>query len=308
MNKNIIENHLKQINLLNTLDINNIYILANIILNCKGNIFLTGVGKNTSIAKYMSDIMKSIGLPSFYFCTLNCTHGDMGVIKNDDILIYLSKSGNTEELVNVAKVLYEKNIVSILISSSIISELNKFTTHQLIIPIDNELTFMIPSTSTISYIFIFNILINVLVYKKELTLKLYGENHPGGSIGYLLNTKVKDIMIKDNLPIIKNNITLKQSIIKMTEFKQSFILYVENELLLGIFTDGDLRRILNNNYNLEEKIKNLINKNVLYFNEDELINNIIENYKNSSFLDSGIPILDSNKKIKGILNKSVLFK
>lgn len=97
MNKNIIENHLKQINLLNTLDINNIYILANIILNCKGNIFLTGVGKNTSIAKYMSDIMKSIGLPSFYFCTLNCTHGDMGVIKNDDILIYLSKSGNTEQ-------------------------------------------------------------------------------------------------------------------------------------------------------------------------------------------------------------------
>jgi arabinose-5-phosphate isomerase len=306
MEDNILSDHLNQLNILKNIDLKKLDSLVNLICNCNGNIFFCGVGKNMTVANHMADILKSIGIRAFYFSTINSSHGDLGVLNKNDIVIYLSKSGNTLELINLAKHIQERKIETILISSNICSELHNYVDFNLFIPCENELTHMIPSTSIISFIFIFNIIVKKIVNNKNINIKNYGKNHPGGNIGYVLNTSVRDIMKTDSLPIIESNITLKETLFIMTKFKQSFILYVENEILIGILTDGDLRRSLNNNNNFNIKIKELINHNFKFVFEDDLISKIILEFRNSPYLNSCIPVVNSNQNLKGIINNNIL--
>ena len=314
MEENIINIHLNNLNILKKINLDDIDSLVKLLLDIKGNIYICGVGKNMFIANHFADILKSIGIRCFYFSTINASHGDIGVLQKSDLIIYLSKSGNTSELINMAKLVKNKNIKSILLSSNIENKLLYYTDYNLYIPCDKELTLLIPTTSILSFIFTFNIIVDKIIKTKNMSMDTYGNNHPGGNIGFMINTKIRDVMLTKSLPIITDNINLKNCIFKMTENKQPFILYLENKKLVGIFTDGDLRRILNKTivktslYSLEYKIKDCLNITFEFVYENELLIDVLNKYKNKNYFKSCIPVLNKNDEFEGIINNNILIK
>lgn len=305
----IVENHFNQLKCLNEIEISKVKSLAHLIKNTTGNIFLVGVGKNSTLAKHIADTLKSISVRAFYFCTLNCTHGDIGALQSNDLVIYLSKSGNTEELSNIVNLIKNKEVKTALVSCNQISLISKYVDHNLYLPCCKETTFMVPTTSILLFIFFFNMVINLLVYEKKLSIDDYGKNHPAGDIGFLLNNTISKIMEKNNLPIISENLKIIDVVFEMTKNKFPIIFYTKNKKVIGIFTDGDLRRCINKNKdNLELKIENFINSNYYSLNQDTKLSDLNINFLIKNNLLSGIPILDNNNELVGILNKDLLLK
>jgi arabinose-5-phosphate isomerase len=305
----IVENHFNELKCLNEIQKSTVKSLALFIKNTTGNIFLVGVGKNSTLAKHVADTLKSISIRAFYFSTLNCTHGDIGVLQSDDLVIYLSKSGNTEELSNIVNLIKNKEIKTILVSCNKISIISKYVDHNICLPSCKETTFMVPTTSIIVFIFFFNMVINLLVYEKHLSIHEYGNNHPAGNIGFLLNNTVSSIMEKQNLPIISENLKIIDIVFEMTKNKFPIIFYIKDKKVIGIFTDGDLRRcIQKNKANLELKIKDFINCNYYSINQNTKLSDLDINFLIQKNLLSGIPILNDQKELVGIINKDILLK
>jgi len=306
----IIEKHFNELSCLKKIDIQKVKNLTCLIKNTTGNIFIVGVGKNSTIAKHIADSLKSISIRAFFFSPLNCTHGDIGALNSNDLIIYLSKSGNTIELYNIYNQIKDKKLKTVLISTNQISLMSKNVDFNIYLPFTNETTFMmIPTTSIILFIFFFNMVFHVLVNENKLTIEQYASNHKSGNIGFLLNNKIFDIMETNNLPIISNNLKIIDVIFEMTKNKFPIIFYVKDKKVIGIFTDGDLRRTINQNKNnLDLYIEDFMNRNFYSLNQDIKLSELnIKSMINNNIL-SGIPILDELQNIVGIINKDILLK
>ena len=288
---------------LNNLDINDIEDLANLIIekiNLKKSIYCTGVGKSENIAIHCSNLLKSIGLKAFYLNCLNSIHGDIGTIDENDIIIIFSKSGNTTELINIIPSLKLHNCYLITISCNKDGILNKLTDKSIVLPLTNELEGninTIPTNSYMSTLFYINILTMILIDKIKLNYESYKLNHPGGNIGSTLLT-INDLLIKDFPKIILDEpIKLKNILLEMTKYAIGccFFININNEII-GLLSDGDIRRLLCINSDMIFISENEINKKYYYETDlNKMINNIdkINKYK-------FIPILE-NKKIVGII-------
>jgi arabinose-5-phosphate isomerase len=303
----LIKTHFKELDCLQEININDVNHLAYLIKNTEGNIFFVGVGKNSSIAKHIADTLKSISIRSFYFSPLNCTHGDIGALKSNDLIIYLSKSGNTEELVKIIPQIKNKNIKSVLVSCNLISLISKQVDYSIYLKFSKETTFMIPTVSIILFIFFFNLVINVLVYEKKLSIDDYALNHKSGNIGFLLNNKISDIMQTKNLPIIDQNLKIIDVIFRMTQNKFPVIFYLNNKKIIGIFTDGDLRRcIIEDRQNLDLNLDTFVNKNFYSLNQNLKLSELNIDYLIKNKLLSGVPILNDDQELVGQINKEIL--
>ena len=305
----LIENHFNELDCLKKIDIKKVETLAHLIKNTKGNVFLVGVGKNSTLSKHIADTLKSIGICAFFFSLLNCTHGDIGVLNSNDLVIFLSKSGNTDELINIVNEIKNKNVKTVLISCNQISLMSKDVNYNINLEFSHETTFMIPTTSIILYIFYFNLVFNIIIYQNKLSIEQYALNHKSGNIGFLLNNKILDIMEKDNLPIITENLKIFDVILKMTENKFPIIFYVIDKKVIGIFTDGDLRRcITQKKENLDQYFTAFINKNFYSLKQDLILSELNIEFLITNKLLSGIPILNQDDELVGIINKDILLR
>ena len=303
----IIEKHFKELSCLKEIEIQKVKTLAYLIKNNTGNIFIVGVGKNSTVAKHVADTLKSISIRAFVFSPLNCSHGDIGALQPNDLIIYLSKSGNTEELFNIVNQIKDKQVKTVLISCNQISLISKNVDYHIYLPFTNETTFMVPTTSIIQFIFFFNLVINILVYENNLSIEQYAINHQSGRIGFLLNNKISDIMETNNLPIISENLKIIDVIFEMTKNKFPIIFYIKNKEVIGIFTDGDLRRAINKNKdNLELNLEQFINRNFYSLNYNMKLSELDIDFLITNNLLSGIPILNDSQNIVGIVNKDIL--
>ena len=238
----------------------------------KGKIIFTGIGKSAHIAQKISSTMSSTGTPSQFYHSTEMSHGDLGAISKNDLVIILSNSGNSVELNGIIEFCNKNNISNIGISSNKNSNLIKSSQMSLIIPNANEACSigLAPTTSTSMMLVLGDAICISLMKIKKFTVKNYREIHPGGSLGESL-LQVKKIMHSGRkIPQISENDSMKNAILEMT--RKSFghvIVTNKSSKIVGIITDGDLRRAVNKNL-LDKKVNLVMNRNPFVIKEDIL--------------------------------------
>jgi len=244
-----------------------------IIGNCQSKVILCGVGKSGLIAAKIAATMSSVGTPAFSISANDCSHGDMGSITKKDVLILISNSGASEELKNIIQYANRFKIKLIGIVSKKDSLLYKASNIKLLTPEVQDAGYgIVPTSSTTTQLALGDALaISAMQYKKfgKLDFKKF---HPGGNLGHKLQT-VEDLMlIKDKIPFINENDNLKKAF-KILNLKKLGVVIVRNNknITKGIFTDGDLKRLINKKKNLDDlTIKKFMTKNPSSVDKDIL--------------------------------------
>ena len=248
------------------------------ILKCKSKVIICGVGKSGIIASKISATLSSVGTPSFAVSASDCSHGDLGRITNKDILILISYSGNTVELKNIIKYARSNKILLIGIVSDKSSILYKFSNIRLLIPeVIESGDGIVPTSSTTSQLAIGDALSIALMKMKNFGKMDFKKFHPSGSLGNKLKT-AKDIMLTNRkIPFVNENFLMRKALKILNLKKLGFIVVMNNQnLSAGIFTDGDLKRLLQKKSSIEnKKIKNFMIKNPFIVEEDMLATEIL---------------------------------
>ena len=243
------------------------------IAKCQSKVIVCGVGKSGLIAAKISATLSSIGTPSFSLSANDCSHGDLGSISKKDVLILISYSGSTEELKNIIKYVNRNKITLIGIMSKKNSILYKASDIKLLIPEVIEAGLgIVPTSSTINQLSIGDALAVATLNKKKISKKDFKKFHPSGNLGAKLKT-VEDLMsIKEKIPFINQDATMKVAL-KIITLKKLGTLIVRNNMgkTTGIITDGQIRRIIQKNNDLHNlKVKNVMTKNPIKINKDTL--------------------------------------
>ena len=273
---------------------------VDLILNCKGRVIISGMGKSGHIANKISATLASTGTPAFFIHPAEASHGDLGMITSQDVVILLSNSGETKELRDIIYYCkrFEIPIVGIVRKQD--SELSKASTIPLVIPAVKEANNVnAPTTSTTMMLALGDCLAVSLIEARGFNSDNFGTFHPGGKLGSAF-LKVADIMRKDSqIPIVKFNTKMSEVIIEMTSKHLGCTAVVDNEnKMIGIITDGDLRRHLNQNF-FEEIAENIMTKNPITIVKESLAIEAFTLMNKKSI--TSIFVLENNKII-GVLH------
>ena len=267
------------------------------------NIFFSGIGKSGNIALHISDVLKSIGLKSFYLNLTNSTHGDLGCVYDKDLIFIFSNSGNTKEILDVIDNFKCKKI---LICSNKNAKLKAYVDNIFLVPLDREGDLhygLIPTNSVVNNILYFNIIVNMYINKIGLKKIEYKLNHPSGNIGF--KTKRICDFLSNDIYICEDIFISLEETIKILKKNKMGIVFLNNKKFYGILTTKDILNI----YGIDKKmnINKYININPIIFDdENELIINKIEELKKYKYFKF-IPVINNNKFI-GILDNSKLLK
>jgi len=221
-----------------------------LILNCTGKIVVTGMGKTGIIGRKISATFASTGTPSIFLHPAEAIHGDLGMVDDADVVMMISNSGNTTELIDILPYFKGKNIPVICLTGNTRSTLGKLSDSVIDIgvPKEYEPLGLVPMASTTTALAMGNALATIVLQEKKFCHDDFALLHPGGAIGKRLLLAVHDVMHKgEENPIISENATLKEAILEMTSKGLGCVSIVNEEgTLTGIITDGDLRRIFQN--------------------------------------------------------------
>ena len=237
---------------------------VNAIINCQSKIILCGVGKSGLIAAKIASTMSSVGSPSFSLSANDCLHGDLGSISKKDLLILISNSGKSEELLPIIKFANRNKVKLIGIVSKKNSSLYKGSDIKILLPEAQEAGLgVVPTSSTSIQLAIGDALAIAALNKKQFNKNDFSKLHPGGNLGKQLKT-VEDLMVtKNKVPFILESKNLKEAIKIITQ-KKLGVLIAKNKkgLTTGILTDGNIRKIRHNNKDINNiTIKNVMTKN-----------------------------------------------
>ena len=240
---------------------------------CKSKVILCGVGKSGLIATKISATLSSVGTPSFVISAGNSSHGDLGSISKRDVLILLSYSGNTEELKNIIQYANRYGIKLIGIMSKKNSLLYKNSNIKLLIPEVKESGYgIVPTSSTTAQLALGDAIAIALMYQKKFRKLDFKKFHPAGSLGKKLKT-VEDIMLtKNKIPFIDENSSFEK-VLKLINLKKLGVVIVRNKKkeTTGIFTDGDIKRSIQNKENFKTfKLKSFMTKKPISVDKDIL--------------------------------------
>ena len=215
-------------------------------LNCQGRVIICGMGKSGIVGKKIAATLASTGTPSFFMHPGEAFHGDLGMVHKDDLLILISYSGETEEVIRLLPSLQSFGNQSIAIVGNPRSTLAENCHCVLDIAIDREVcpNNLAPTTSTTMTIAMGDALAVALMQCRDFQPQDFARFHPGGSLGRKLLTRVRDLMHKDNLPFCRPDTSLQEAIAVMTQGRRGVVLVQDDHRLVGIFTDGDLRRAM----------------------------------------------------------------
>ncbi len=226
---------------------------------CKGHLIITGVGKSGHVAAKMAATLASTGTPSFYLNALDALHGDLGMIKTEDIVLMISNSGTTDELLRIVACISERSIPTIAMTGDAKSLLAMNCDYHISVNVAREACplNLAPTSSTTAAIAMGDALACALMELRKFKAKDFAMFHPSGSLGHKLLTKVKDVMYTSNFPILPPTMKLSEAIMHISDGKLGLGVVVENDVIQGIITDGDIRRAVedarSNFFNLEVK-------------------------------------------------------
>ena len=289
---------------------NNFTDAVNEILGCSGRVVLSGMGKSGHIARKIASTFASTGTPAFFMHPGEASHGDLGMITKEDIVIFFSNSGQSSELISILPTIKRIGAKIVSISGNANSELAKQSNIHISAAVTKEACplGLAPTASSSVSLALGDALALCVLDLREFTAEDFARSHPGGNLGSNILIKVKDIMrIDKNIPSINIKSSLKHAIEEISNKKVGFTGIVDNEnKLMGILTDGDLRRAILNKKNIDSSIEECMTKEPITLNGSEMAIeavNIMEKFKVNCFL-----IVDSNKKVIGMLNINDLFE
>ena len=267
------------------------------ILSKKGNLFLMGMGKSGNIAEKISSTLSSTGTPSIYINAAEASHGDLGALTKKDILVIFSFSGETEEILKILPSC-KKKVKSILsVTGNKNSSLSKNSKLSITLNIDKEACPMelAPTTSSTSMLVLGDALAISLLEANNFSPKDFAENHPGGSLGKKFY-KVKDLMIKaKDIPILSGRTKINKAIYPISSKGLGLTLIKKNNKVVGIFTDGDLRRSIERKIDTNIiSLSEVMTKNFKWLEENELITKAISHMEKNKIFS----LLVKNKKGK----------
>lgn len=219
---------------------------VDLIYNCKGRFVITGVGKSGHIGAKIAATLASTGTPSFFVNPLDAFHGDLGMFTSDDVVMAISNSGNTDELLRFIPLLLERNIPIIGMSGNPESLLAQYSTCHLNIKVKREADplNLAPTSSTTATLAMGDALACALIEIRHFRPEDFAMFHPGGSLGKRLLTRVKDSMVSTNLPVVSLNQKISETIIEISKTKQGIAVAIDNGKIAGVVTDGDVRRAM----------------------------------------------------------------
>ena len=284
---------------------------VNAITKCKSKVIICGVGKSGIIASKISATLSSVGTPSFTVSANDCSHGDLGRITKNDILILISNSGNTLELMNLIKYAKLNKIILICIVSKKNSKLYKSSNIKLLIPEVEEAGYgIVPTTSTTSQLSIGDALAIAVMKKKKFSKLDFKKFHPSGSLANKLKTAGDLMLTKEKIPFVNEDQSMKKALQILNSKKLGFIVIIDRKNhTKGVFTDGDLKRLVKKKreiYNL--KIKSVMTKNIFSVEKNTLASEILMKMNKKKITNTCVYSSENKKKTIGILHIHHLIK
>lgn len=250
----------------------NLTLALNIMQNAKGRIIITGMGKSGHIGKKIAASLASTGTPSFFVHPAEASHGDLGMITEEDVVIAISNSGESRELVDILNYCKRFGIKLIAITKNPESSLGKAGDVVLLLPNNGEACplGLAPTNSTTATLVLGDILTAGLIHRKGFTKADFNQRHPGGKLGSILQ-RVSDLMHTDEeMPILEETSNMQQVLLEMTSKRLGCVGLINSSgILTGMLTDGDLRRCLSNKI-LDEKAINIMTKNPKTISKDTM--------------------------------------
>ena len=214
--------------------------------NCKGKVIVTGVGKSGNIGAKIAATLSSTGTPAFFINPLDVYHGDLGVMTADDVVLALSNSGQTDELLRFIPAILHRGVPLIGMSRNPNSLLAKYSVAHITVKVDKEACplNLAPTSSTTAALAMGDALAVALMQVRNFKPTDFARFHPGGELGKRLLTTAADVMRVDDLPIIPRQMHLGDAIIQVSKGKLGLGVSVENGKIVGLITDGDIRRAM----------------------------------------------------------------
>jgi len=276
-----------------------------LIIQTKGKLIVTGVGKSGLVGTKIAATFASTGTSSFFLHPTEALHGDLGMISKGDTLIAISSSGESEELTKILPHIKRFDIPLIGLTSHKESALGKYADVFLDISVEKEACPLntTPTASTTLTMALGDALAVALMHKKGFKKEDFASFHPGGSLGKKLFIKIKDLMRTENLPIIDSKTALREAIVYMSEGKLGTVLIVDDsKKLIGILSDGDLRRaLMKKDFSLEHLALEYASKEPKSYHDTNLLaSDALELIENDRI--QLLPITNNDKKIVGILH------
>ncbi len=278
---------------------------VNTIAKCKSKVIICGVGKSGIIASKMSATLSSVGTPSFSISASDCSHGDLGRITKNDILILISNSGNTSELKNIIEYSKKNKILLIGIMSNKNSTLYKSSNIKLLIPEVVESGHgIVPTSSTTMQLSMGDALAIALMKKKKFGKLDFKKFHPSGALSAKLKTAGDIMLTKNKIPFVNENQIMKNALRILNLKKLGFVAIInDNGLSSGIFTDGDLKRLLQKKKKIENlKIRSFMSKNPFSVEKDTLASDILAQMNKKKITSAFVFKKGNKRKIIGVLH------
>lgn len=290
-------------NLANSLD-NSFSSAISLIMKSEGRLIVSGMGKSGHIGKKVAATLASTGTPSFFIHPAEAFHGDLGMIRPSDIILLISNSGETEEVIKLIPSLRRFGNKIISIANAPDSTLAKNSDVYLNIFVEKEScpNNLAPTTSTTVTLALGDALAVSLMKERNFQPEHFAAFHPGGSLGRQLLTKVRDEMLAQDLPFVSPETPVDEVIITMTQSLQGIAVVIdENKALLGVITDGDLRRSLVKGGDIHtQKAKDIMTTDPITIDEGEMLFTAETIMKEKSI--TKLLVTDGKKAVSGILS------
>ena len=280
----------------------------NLILESKGRVVVTGIGKSAIIANKIVATLNSTGTPSIFMHAADAIHGDLGIIKKDDVIICISKSGNTPEIMDLVPFLKMTKNPLIAITGDTNSSLAKNSSVVLNSHVDIEIcpNNLAPTNSTTAQLVIGDAIAATLVKIKGFTSNDFAKFHPGGSLGKKLYLKVNDLIDSALKPMVSTDDDIKDVIIEISNKMLGITPVLSKDKIVGVITDGDLRRTLLNNQEISKlKAKDIMSTNPQIIDSETLASEALEIMKKNKISQL---IVTNNNLYFGVIHIQSLIK
>ena len=308
ISKDVIDNYTSSVSYVEECIDENFEVIIDYISKIKGRVIITGIGKSAIIGMKISATLNSTGTPSIFLHGSDALHGDIGVATKNDVMICLSKSGSNTETVDLVKQIKKLGIKLIGITSDKNSFLAKNADYSIVNKIEREAcpNNLAPTTSTSMQLLIGDLIAICLMSIKEFKSEDFALYHPSGSLGKRLTLKVSDILNYNSSPKVDINLSIKDAINEISSKMYGATAVLDKNIVVGIITDGDIRRVLNQNKNpMNLKVNEIMVKNPKFVSGDMLGSEAL-NLMNKSKITQLLVIDDGH--YKGMIHMHELLK
>ncbi|WP_417431175.1 KpsF/GutQ family sugar-phosphate isomerase [Halpernia sp.] len=299
--KKSIEIEIKELNLLKSRIDAEFLKALHLINDATGKLVIVGIGKSAHVANKIVATLNSTGTPSQFLHASEAFHGDLGIIQKNDVVLCISNSGNSSEIVNVLPYLKQYSSALIGMTGNLESKLAEYSDVVLNTFVENEACpiKLAPTSSTTVQMALGDALAVCLMEMKNFKEQDFAKFHPGGSLGKNLTAKVEQFL-SSNKPSVSENAKIREIIISISSSKHGITVVLENEKILGVITDGDLRRMLLNNDSLENiTAEKIMSKNPKSIDKNALAKEAMQILKDKNI---GQLIVTESRKYFGIID------